>query len=293
MHHRRSPHLLTRPGLFLLRHPYRSIERFVGFEPRGGRLGPPRGFALIWALGTLPHDTEPEGTYEIVQHRPGGVALILILPPAGRIGGHASIFDIMDRCRPYGVLPHHPGIAPDDVVAVLRRAPRELDVELYDYLSWRGISVSVETRRILRRIFTLSRELRTVNELAKAVFLSRRALGRRFADDGIPVPSHWLHFARVLRACIRLQNSGASLFDIAGTLGYTDGFALSNQMARLTGLRPTDVRDRPGWEWIVECWIEREWNRGGFSAIHHPFLRGRLTDADRTHRRYLNVAEPA
>jgi hypothetical protein len=29
-------------------------------------------------------------------------------------------------------------------------------------------------------------------------------------------------------------------------------------MKRLTGFRPTDVRQRLGWEWVVEAWLRRE-----------------------------------
>lgn len=112
----------------------------------------------------------------------------------------------------------------------------------------------------------MSAELRTVSALSRSLYLSRRALGRRFLGRGLPVPSHWLHFARVLRGAIRLQNSDDSLFSVAAQLGYTDGFALSNQMKRLTGVRPSTARERLGWEWLVEAWLCREARDGALTA---------------------------
>ena len=108
-------------------------------------------------------------------------------------------------------------------------------------------------------------ELRTIGGLARALYVSRRALGRRFMARGLPVPSHWLQFGRLLRVAVQLQNSSDSLFAIATASGYADGFALSNQMYRLTGVRPSSVRERLGWEWFVEAWLEMEVAEGGLA----------------------------
>ena len=83
--------------------------------------------------------------------------------------------------------------------------------------------------------------------------------------NGLPVPSHWLHFARVLRAALLLQSSAVTLAEAARRYGYPDGFALSNQMHRLVGVRPSDARRYLGWDWLVEAWIQTEAADGGFS----------------------------
>jgi hypothetical protein len=57
-----------------------------------------------------------------------------------------------------------------------------------------------------------------------------------------------------------------SLHQVARSLGYPDGFTLSNQMSRLVGLRPSIARERLGWEWVVEAWLAREAARGGLTA---------------------------
>jgi AraC-like DNA-binding protein len=45
-------------------------------------------------------------------------------------------------------------------------------------------------------------------------------------------------------------------------VGYPDGFTMSNQMKRLIGCRPSDVRDNLGLGWILEEWIHRERSAG-------------------------------
>jgi len=57
---------------------------------------------------------------------------------------------------------------------------------------------------------------------------------------------------------LRLQGSSENLFTVACGLGYPDGFALSNQMHRLTGVRPSQARECLGWEWLVDAWLTTE-----------------------------------
>jgi len=172
----------------------------------------------------------------------------------------------MASCRPHSILPHLAEVDPEEMVAVLRRFPSEFSVEVTEYLTWRGVDVDLDTRRLIRKTLELSGELRTVSGLARALYMSRRALGRRFMTRGLPVPSHWLHFGRILRGAIKLQNPATNLFSIGCELGYPDGFAFSNQMHRLTGLRPSIVKECFGWEWIVESWLHREAEDGHISS---------------------------
>jgi AraC-like DNA-binding protein len=189
------------------------------------------------------------------------MALIAILPPA-RMLNDGDILRLIDLCRPHSVLPYHPEPEPEDLAVVLRRPPEALPVDVVDYLTWRGIRVDGDTRQLIRRTVELSSAIRTVSGLARALYLSRRALGRRFLTRGLPAPSHWLQFGRALRAAIRLQSTDDNLFTIATDLGYPDGFALSNQMKRLLGARPSTIRDCLGWEWVVEAWLRAERQAG-------------------------------
>ena len=245
----------------LFAHPYRSLSPVVTPHTPGSTPGARRGSALIWHLGARP---SPEET-EFAGGRAPGVALFIILPPADEIDPPDHVLRAVELCRPHSILPHHRQPSVIDLRAILSRPPDDLPGEVTDYLGWRGLTIDMETRRLIRKTVELSAELSTVNGLARALYVSRRALGRRFTSRGLPVPSHWLHFARVLRAAMRLQDSDDTLLTAAARLGYPDGFALSNQMHRLVGVRPVVAREHLGWEWLLEEWLLKEADGGGLS----------------------------
>jgi AraC-like DNA-binding protein len=171
----------------------------------------------------------------------------------------------VERSRPHGILPFHVDPDPSDLAQALRRPPADLASDVTDYLSWRGLGVDRDTAHIIRRIVDLSAELRSVSAMSRSLYLSRRALGRRFMSRGLPVPSHWLQVARLLRVASKLQNTEATVASIAIDHGYPDGFSVSNQMERLLGHRPSEIRERLGWEWVLEAWLKREAEQGALT----------------------------
>ena len=250
----------SRLPFLILGYPYRTLVPVTCPPAANLRELAVPGAALVWHVAR----SKAHRHLEVARARPGGMALIVILPPAAELGQNGlDVLTLVDRCRPHSVLPYHLEPEPEDLSVVLRRPPDALSVEVSDYLSWRGVRVDGDTRRLIRRTVELSGELSTVTGLARAVYLSRRALGRRFLNRGLPAPSHWLQFGRVLRAAIRLQTTEDSLFTVSSDLGYPDGFALSNQMKRLTGVRPSMARRCLGWEWFVEAWLHHEREAGG------------------------------
>jgi len=88
--------------------------------------------------------------------------------------------------------------------------------------------------------------------------------------------------ARLLRVAAKLQNTEATVASIAIDHGYPDGFSVSNQMERLIGHRPSEIRERLGWEWILEAWLKREAEVG---ALTPTLTRGSRPTPDRAHRR--------
>lgn len=247
--------------LRLLSHPYAELDPVDRGREQLKEAARLPGSALVWEM--------PEGdvgtTHETVENRPGGLALIIVLPSARYVDAHPEIVQAIHRCRPHGLLPRHGALDPGDLLATLSRPPLDPAAEMTDYLAWRGLVVDRETTHLLRRIFELSGELRTVTGLARGLYMSRRALGRRLMNRGLPVPSHWLQICRILRLTGRLQNSSTSIFSLAYDAGYPDGFALSNQMQRLVGYRPSQVREYRGWEWVFEAWLRREAEGGGLA----------------------------
>lgn len=260
------------PALGLLLHPYRSVVPVVGGREQLRLQGRKPGSALIWSLARGLHEQDAN----VVRTRPGGLPAIVVLPRHADVLRDPDLLRVVDAVRPMAVLPYHPAPEPGEMAALLRKPPENLGLEVTQYLAWRGLAVDRETTQLVRRTVALSADLRSISALCRSMYLSRRALGRRFLSRGLPVPSHWLHFSRLLRVAIRLQNTSDSVLSVGYELGYPDAFSLSNQMARLTGYRPSDARTFLGWEWLLEAWLKREADAGGLAPdfTHRVLLDG-------------------
>ena len=246
--------------LLLFQSPYRMLIPLAG-PASLRRLAESVGSACVWLMGS-------EWDASLVQElrrRPGGIPLMVVLPRTEEVSRPQDLFSMVEQCRPQSVLPFHMDPNPLDLRSLLAQPPENLPAAVVDYLGWRGLVLDLDLRRTLRRVLELSGEVSTVSGLSRGLYVSRRALGRRFLKEGLPVPSHWLQFGRLLRVALELQQVGRSLMEVAFEQGYPDGFALSNQMKRLLGLRPSQIPERLGWEWIVERWIQEEIREGGFS----------------------------
>ena len=244
-----------RKPVLMLGPPYRHLKAVSLADPARPQEG---GWVLTWNLGS---ERWSDGE-QVVADRLAGTSLVIILPDGNDRLSVLRVLRLIERTRPQAVLPHHEGPSPREIASVVRRPPTSLASSVTDYLEWRGIPLDPGTRNIVRRTLELSDRIQTITALARHLYMSRRALGRRLLGQGLPVPSHWLQIARILRVAIKLQNSDASLFSAATSLGYPDGFSLSNQMKRLCGVRPLEARRRLGWEWLFETWLAREAGRG-------------------------------
>lgn len=250
------PHINGGPKpVHVLGPPYRHLQ---AVDIPGPALPQEGGWVMTWNLGSPRwRDGDP-----VVSDRFAGLALVVILPDGNDRLSVLRILRLIERTRPQVVLPHHEGPSPREIASVIRRPPTSLASSVTDYLEWRGVRLDPGARNIVRRTVDLSDRVQTITALARNLYMSRRALGRRLLGQQLPVPSHWLQIARILRATTKLQNSDASLFSIATSLGYPDGFSLSNQMKRLCGIRPLEARQRLGWEWLFETWLACEAQRG-------------------------------
>ena len=248
-------------AMSLLSHPYRELVPVTGGGEQLRDHGRSPGAALVWHLERGIHEQDAN----VVRRRPGGLPVMVVLPRVADLSGDSTLLAAIDAVRPLAVLPHHPVPDVEELTSVLRKPPQDLGMEVTDYLTWRGLPVDRETAHLVRRTIALSADLRSVSALCRSMYLSRRALGRRFLSRGLPVPSHWLQMARLIRVAIRLQNTEESVLSVGYELGYPDAFSLSNQMARLTGHRPSDARRYLGWEWLLEAWLKREADSGGLA----------------------------
>lgn len=239
--------------------PYREFHDIDGPAFPSRWQGRP-GLALLWSMSAEPDE---ELVLRIIR-RPSSMALVAVLPPAEWVVHRDLVYRIVERTHPVAVLPFHEDPAPSDLCTLLSEPPESVPAAVLDHLVWRGLPMDAEVRRLVYRTLELSAQLRSVQALSRGLYVSRRALGRRFFTADLPVPSKWLQFGRMLHACVRIQAEIATVHDIARDLGYADGFALSNQMQRVLALRPQVVRDHLGIGWIIDLWLTRELAREGF-----------------------------
>lgn len=240
-------------GLHLFQPPYQTLRPISMDWLPGPNV--PRGEAIVWCMkGT---EAAAEECTALMSRR-HGLPLIVILSPPAELGGASACLRRLNDLRPKGVLPYVDIDAIGALRSVLYAPPVRIGQSLAGYLTGRGLLDDDDVRDYVCQIFDLAPRVRSVSKLSSMLCMSRRTLGRHFAVAGLPVPSHWLQFARLLHAAFHLQRNGPSVFHVACKLGYPDGFTMSNQMKRILGLRPSEIRGVLGWEWIVERWLRRE-----------------------------------
>ena len=230
-------------------------DGFTACDPELSLAGT-RGHALVWNL----HDADTQrAEYEWLLQRAPHAPLFVVLPPAQAIAPILPMIPLLSQLHARGVLPNGPVESVEPVRVLLRAAPRDLPAVIVNHLARRGVLRDPRARTLVSRIFELAPTVPSISALSRRLYSSRRSLGRLFESQDLPVPSHWLQFARLLNVATRLQaNPDVAIFRIAVQLGYPDGFTMSNQMRRLVGCRPTDVRENLGFEWFVEEWLAME-----------------------------------
>ncbi|HEX7051389.1 MAG TPA: AraC family transcriptional regulator [Longimicrobiales bacterium] len=221
---------------------------------------PPRGLALVWWLAD---GSEQEDQFQWLYERPHGLPVFIVLPPPDDLKRALPLLRYVNAVDPRSVLPSGRIVTPSYLRDLLRAPPRHFSSAVTGYLTRRGLLPPDKVRNDVRKIFGAVPQTTSITDLARRLYTSRRTLGRRFDAAGLPVPSHWLQFARLLHTILRLHNDSSALFRLAPRAGYPDGFTLSNQMKRFLGCRPTEIRGLFGWEWIIETWIRREARTGG------------------------------
>jgi len=233
--------------------PYEHVEP-QALTPLGGWTEW-RGCALVWRLADA--DSQwPE--YAWLAARPPGLPLMVLLPHPDDIDRTVPLLRRVRELRPRAVVPGALLGTPEHLRALLGAPPRYTAAAVTEYFRFRGVLRSEPARREVQRLLELAPEVVSISQLARRLYTSRRTLGRHFTEWDLPVPSHWLQFGRLLHVCLHLHAEHTAVFRLAARAKYPDGFTLSNQMKRLLGFRPSEIRRLLGWEWIVEAWMEKE-----------------------------------
>ncbi len=97
----------------------------------------------------------------------------------------------------------------------------------------------------------------TAMELVRAGYHdpSRIALPDFAAGAWRAPPRDWMGLGRGLRAARAVQlTPNVNIARIANGIGLHDGASLSRLLLRCFGHRPTFIRPRPSWEWLIADW---------------------------------------
>jgi AraC-like DNA-binding protein len=175
------------------------------------------------------------GEFEWILERPRGTGLVIILPPAEDIGSVARCIPRLSSVFPRAVLPCGPLAKPPALDRALSLMPRNLALAVTEYLARYSLVPDRNVLAEIRRVFDLAPRTPTIAMLCRHLYTSRRTLGRHFEASHLPVPSHWLQFARLLYVILKAQSEPTAIFRLATRQSYPDGFTLSNQMRRLIG----------------------------------------------------------
>ncbi len=250
----------TESTLEMLRHPYTRLAPFVPTD--GWPLEP--GALLVWRLESADRQRRE---LDRILDRPPTLPLAVVLPPADRIEPVVPFIEELPALRPRIVLPTRRLATAERLRYLLAQMPANMPRSLVDHLRHRTLLPTLRVREEVTRILELSPTTRSISALSRRMYTSRRTLGRVFAGVGLPPPSHWLQFGRLMHVVVQIQNSDRIPINrLALRAAYPDGFTMSNQMNRLLGVRPSQVRERLGWEWVVESWIRQEVRHGGIDG---------------------------
>lgn len=239
-------------GLHLFRPPYTSCDPIeLGWSPEP--FDP--GGSIVWFMA--PSDSV-YAEMEWISDRPRSLPFFVVLPEPENILPLSHMLRRVPDLGPRGVLP---GVGRSMLAALrilLAAPPRVLSAAVGSYLDDVGFLPDEASRKRVETIVAEAPRIRSIEALASLMCQSRRTLGRFFHERGLPVPSHWLQFARILHVAIQLQNTRTNINRVSARYQFPDGFTLSNAMNRLTGFRPSFVREHLGWEWLIEAWLRRE-----------------------------------
>lgn len=214
-----------------------------------------KGKVVVWQLNGGAHQ---EAEYEALRARTPALPVIILLPPPSELRKILELLPLLRLVGPRSILPHGFVDSSHRLRQALASPPGSVATAFIELVQRLDLTHDRKVLRELHRIIELSASTRSIAMLSRRMYTSRRTLGRHFEAAGIPVPSHCLHFGRLLHVGLQLQSTDTAMFRIAGQYGYPDGFTMSNQMKRLIGHRPTQVRRLLGWEWLVEAWIRKE-----------------------------------
>lgn len=240
----------------ILTPPYQRTERV----PHLSGLKPERLFAGSLLALELTH---PSASWEQLQKWIPSVRRSFTNAPVLLwIPGATTVGEMVHLARRVGKIGVRAVLTADEPIQLTLRPimtnPVRLEADVVEWLSLRGVNISPDISYLIQQIFRLAPEHRTLSDVLAPLHIPASSAGAKFSKKLLPPPSIWLHAAHALHAALRLQRDpNVSVLRVALEYGYSDHSALSRQMVRNFGLRPSQIRGTLGWEWLLDRWVRR------------------------------------
>jgi AraC-like DNA-binding protein len=183
----------------------------------------------------------------------------------------------------------------DDVGAALRSALGHADERCLARLVTDAMAPAVppEARVLIEFCMEHARSAPTVAEIASELGVHRKTLVNWMMQAHLPTPSAVTAWCRILLAARRLDEPGRSVEHVALDLGFGSASELRNMLRRYTGLRPGEIRERGGFNFVLELFLRER--AGGVPHRELPVARRRTVRHSRRPyiRRSLRSPHPA
>lgn len=138
------------------------------------------------------------------------------------------------------------------------------DRALADLSRAAGARLPGSLRSFGRRIMEYPVHYTTLFPLATACGTTRGALKARFRRRGLPTPSTYLRWFRLLAVAEVLSQQDVTVADAARRCGFTSDGNLCRMMAKVTSMTPTEVRSTHGQRTLVLAFV---WKHLGAEAL--------------------------
>ena len=155
-------------------------------------------------------------------------------------------------------------------------APSWVDRTLADLSRAAGARLPVPFRTVGRRVMEFPFHYVDLHGLSEVTGMSRGALKACFRRRGLPSPSLYVRWFRVLAAAQLLSDRSTTTLEVAHRLGFATGGNFCRTVKSVTGCTSSEIRSVHGWNRLLIMFAWRYLGTGalaGWAALDGLFAR--------------------
>ena len=126
-----------------------------------------------------------------------------------------------------------------------------VDEALADLARAAGKRLPLPARAFARRVLEFPVHYTSLHAVADGCGLSRGALKAKFRRRGLPSPSTYLRWFRLMAVSQLLSDRSITVSHAARRIGFTSNGNLCRMMDTVCGMTPTDARTKQGWNRLL------------------------------------------